>query len=74
MAGKEDKVVKLPTPYQPFALVFSEEESQQFPPKRSWDHTIDFKSGVPDAINCNVYPMTRIEDEALDDWLDEQLV
>ena len=73
MAGKEDKVVELPAPYQSFTSVFSKEESQRFPPKRSWDHAIDFKAGVPDAINCNVYPMTQKEDKALDDWLDEQL-
>ena len=73
MAKKEDAVVKLPEPYQQFASFFSEEESQRFPPKRSWDHTINFKPGVPDAIGCSVYPMTQIEDKALDDWLDEQL-
>ena len=28
---------------------------------------------VTDAIGCNVYPMTQVEDMALDDWLDEQL-
>ena len=73
IAGKDDKVVELPTQYQSFAPVFGEEESQQFPPKRSWDHAIDFKTGVPDAISCNVYPMTQVEDKALDNWLDEQL-
>ena len=34
---------------------------------------INFKTGVPDAIRCNVYPMTQVEDKALDNWLDEQL-
>ena len=73
MVGKDNKDVELPTQYQSFASVFSEEESQQFPPKRSWDHAIDFKPGVPNAIGCNVYPMTQVEDKALNDWLDEQL-
>jgi hypothetical protein len=53
--------------------VFSEEELQQFPPSRSCDHAIDFKPGAPDAIDCKVYQMTRIEDEALDTFIDEQL-
>ena len=53
--------------------MFSEEEAQRFPPSRAWDHAIDFKKGAPDAINCPVYPMTRIEDKALDDFIDEQL-
>ena len=73
MAGKEDKVVELPMQYQSFASVFSKEELQQFLPKQSWNHAINFKAGVPDAIGCNVYPMTQTEDKALDDWLDEQL-
>ena len=73
MAGKERDTVELPAQYQVFAPLFSEEESQRFPPKRSWDHAIDFKAGVPDSIGCNVYPMTQVEDKALDDWLDEQL-
>ena len=73
MAGREDKVVELPRQYQSFASVFSKDKSQRFLPKRSWDHAIDFKAGVPDAIGCNIYPMTQIEDKALDNWLDEQL-
>ena len=72
-SGKEEKVVETPKQYREFASVFSEEESQRFPPKRSWDHAIDFKPGVPDAIGCNIYPMTQVEDKALNDWLDEQL-
>ena len=53
--------------------MFSEEEAQRFPPSRPWDYAIDFKDGVPDAIDCKVYPMTRAEDDALDEFIDEQL-
>ena len=74
MAQERGKTVELPEQYQQFASVFSKEESQCFPPKRLWDHAIDFKPGVPDAIGCTVYPMTQAEDDVLDDWLDEQLV
>jgi hypothetical protein len=38
-----------------------------------WDHTITLKNNAPEAINCKVYPMMRTEDEALDNFLDEQL-
>ena len=31
----------LPTQYQKFAKVFSEEESNRFPPSRPWDHAIN---------------------------------
>jgi hypothetical protein len=67
------KKVEIPKEYQKFAKVFSEEESQRFPLSRSCDHAIDFKPGAPDTIDCKVYPMTHIEDEALDTFIDEQL-
>ena len=34
---------------------------------------IEFKKGTPDAIDCKVYPMSQKEDEALWDFLTEQL-
>jgi hypothetical protein len=67
------KEVTLPPEYQCFASVFSEEESHRFPPNRTWDHAITLKNDAPEAINCKVYPMTRTEEEALDEFLDEQL-
>jgi hypothetical protein len=67
------KAVVLPPEYQRFASVFSEEESQRFLPARVWDHAITLKDDAPEAINCKVYPMTRLEDDTLDDFLDEQL-
>ena len=70
---KPKEEVYLPKEYQAFALVFSKEEVQWFPPSWPWDHTIDFKPGVPNAINCSVYPMMCAKDNALDDFLDEQL-
>jgi hypothetical protein len=72
-AQQYTKKVEIPKEYQKFAKVFSEEESQWFPPSRSCDHAIDFKPGAPDAIDCKVYPMTHIEDEVLDTFIDEQL-
>jgi hypothetical protein len=72
-AQQYTKKVEILKEYQKFAKVFSEEESQRFPPSRSCDHTIDFKPGAPDTIDCKVYPMTRIEDKALDTFIDEQL-
>jgi hypothetical protein len=67
------KEVTLPPEYQCFASVFNEEESHRFPPSRVWDHAITLKNDAPEAINCKVYPMTKMEEEALDVFLDEQL-
>jgi hypothetical protein len=72
-AQQYTKKVTIPKEYQQFAKVFSKEESQRFLPTRSCDHAIDFKPGAPDAIDCKVYPMMCIEDEALDTFINEQL-
>ena len=34
---------------------------------------IEFKKGTPNAIDCKVYPMSQKEDEALQNFLTEQL-
>jgi hypothetical protein len=72
-AQQYTKKVEIPKEYRAFAKVFSKEESKRFPPRRSCDHAIEFKPGAPDAIECKIYPMTRVEDEALDVFIDEQL-
>jgi hypothetical protein len=72
-AQQYTKKVEIPWEYQKFAKVFSEEELKRFPPRRACDHAIEFKPGAPDAIECKIYPMTRVEDEALDVFIDEQL-
>jgi hypothetical protein len=72
-AQQYTKKVEIPKEYRRFAKVFSEEESKQFPLRRSCDHAIEFKPGTPDAIECKIYPMTRAKDEALDVFIDEQL-
>src|SRR6266404_3364033 len=65
--------VKVPAKYQQHARVFSEEAAQQFPPKRPWDHAIELKLETPDVIDCKIYPLTQMEDQALVTFLDEQL-
>jgi hypothetical protein len=72
-AQQYTKKVEILKEYQRFTKVFSKEESQQFPPRRSCDHAIEFKPGAPDAIECKIYPMMRVKDEALDVFIDEQL-
>ena len=72
-AGQHTQAVKLPPQYKKFAKVFSEEESYCFPPSQPWDHMIKFKKGTPNTIDCKVYLMSQKEDEALRDFLTEQL-
>ena len=68
------KKTTIPPEYQCFASVFSNEESQRFPPSRPWDHAIELKPDAPSHLRCKAYPMTREEDVALDEFIDEQLL
>jgi len=64
---------EVPGEYRQFAKLFSEEESKCYPPKRAWDHAIEFKENVPEAVDCKVYPMNRIEDDAVQKFLNSKL-
>jgi len=72
-AQQYTKAVEVPEEYQQFTKVFSEEESKRYLPKHVWDHTIEFKKDAPEAIDCKVYPMNRIEDEAVQQFLKDEL-
>ena len=73
-AGEGKKKVEIPAVYNHFKRLFSEEASQRFPPSRPWDHAIELKMDAPDAIPCKVYPMTPLEDKALEEFIREQYV
>jgi hypothetical protein len=63
----------IPIHYRDFAKVFSEEESHRLPKHQPWDHAIDLE---PDAVKhwkVKTYPMSVIEQEALDKFLEENL-
>jgi len=64
---------EVPGEYQQFAKLLSKEESKRYPPKRAWDHAIEFKKDAPEAVDCKVYPMNRIEDEAVQKFLNDEL-
>ena len=73
-AYDEQKKTMIPPEYKRFTSVFSDEESQRFPPSRPWDHAIELKPDAPSHLRCKVYPMTREEDEALNKFIDDQLL
>ena len=72
-AHQYQQEVEVPEEYKRHSKVFSEEESHRLPPSRPWDHAIDLKEGVLEAINCKIIPMTMEEDEALKKFIKEQL-
>ena len=63
----------VPKEYQKYAKVFSKEESKQYPPKRVWDHAIEFKEGAPDTVDCKVYPLNQVEDVAVQEFVKTEL-
>ena len=65
--------MEVPKEYQDFAKVFGEEESKWYPPKRAWDHAIEFKKDTPDVIDCKVYPLTHEEDKVLQKFITEEI-
>jgi len=72
-AQQYQKAVTVPKEYQKYHKVFSEEESKWYPPKRIWDHTIEFKEGAPDAVDCKVYPLNQVEDKAIQEFVKTEL-
>ncbi len=72
-AQQYTKKVEVPMEYRQFAKVFSKEESKWYPPKQAWDHAIKFKKDAPEAIDCKVYLMNCIEDEAVRKFLHDEL-
>ena len=69
--GKKMFNEMIPIHYCDFAKVFSEEESHRLPKHQPWDHAIDLE---PDAVKhwkVKTYPMSVIEQEALDKFLEE---
>ena len=69
----EKEEVKLPKEFKEHEVLFSDEEAKKFPPSRPWDHKIKLTTDAPASFNCKVYPMSRKEQEAEDQFLDENL-
>src|SRR6202023_1342438 len=64
--------IELPEAYEEYRSVFEKEPSERMPMQRRWDHAIDLK---PDFIpkDCKIYPMSPIEQEKLNEFLEENL-
>jgi hypothetical protein len=72
-AGTHQQATKIPDEYKEFSSVSDDKASQQIPPSREWDHTIELKPGAPNALDCKIYPMTREEDVALEQFIDKMV-
>jgi hypothetical protein len=52
----EQVKAKIPKQYHNYWKVFSDLQSQRFPPSRPWDHAINLKPGAPATLPAKVYP------------------
>jgi hypothetical protein len=73
VAAKDKKEATLPLQYQHLADIFNESAATCLPDRQPWDHVIMLLPNAPPTINCKIYPMTAMEDQALDEFIDEQL-
>jgi len=66
--------VTLPEEFKCHMALFSDEEANTFPPGQGeGDHKIELLETAPASFNCKVYPLSKVEQEAEDKFLDENL-
>ena len=58
---------------RPFTHLFNKKKFEKLPERREWDHKINLTNEAPKELNAKAYTMTLKEEEALNQWLDEQL-
>jgi len=74
--GKEpDKMnpEDLPEYIRPFTHLFNKKKFKKLPERHEWDHEINLTDEASKELNGKAYTMTLKEEEALNQWLDEQL-
>jgi len=74
--GKEpDKtnLENLPEYIQPFTHLFNKKKFEKLLERREWDYEINLMEEAPKELNTKAYAVTLKEEEALNQWLDEQL-
>jgi len=63
----------LPEYIQPFTHLFNKKKFKKLLERHKWDHEINLMDKALKELNAKAYAMTLKEEEALNQWLDEQL-
>jgi len=58
---------------QSFTYLFNKKKFEKLPERHEWDHKINLMEEAPRELNTKAYTMTLKKEEALNQWLDEQL-
>jgi len=53
--------------------LFNKKKFKKLPERHEWDHEINLTEEAPKELNDKAYIMTLKKEEALNQWLDEQL-
>lgn len=69
---KRDWKEVVPEAYHAFEKVFLKESFDELPQQRKWDHAIELIDGS-EPFSTKIYPMSPVEQEELDRFLDENL-
>ena len=56
-----------------FTHLFNKKKFKKLPDRREWNHEINLTEDTPKELNTKAYAVTIKEDEALNQWVDEQL-
>jgi len=56
-----------------FHTVFEKKDFDELPPSRPWDHAIELIPGVEPRLDCKIYPLSRDEQDQLDNFITEHL-
>ena len=63
----------LPEYIRPFMHLFNKKKFEKLLERCEWDHEINLTDEAPWELNTKTYAMTLKEEEALNQWLEEQL-
>ena len=63
----------VPKEFWEYGDVFSKKKSERMPTRKPYDHAIDFEEGASLPKPAKLYPMSPIERNSLDQWIDEEL-
>jgi len=63
----------LPKYIRPYTHLFNKKKFKKLLERHEWDHEINLTDEAPKELNAKTYAMILKEEEALNQWLDEQL-
>jgi hypothetical protein len=72
-ASQENWSSLVPEEYHAYGTVFSQKASERMPTCKPYDHAINLKAGESLPKPAKLYPMSRIERNSLDEWIDAEL-